>query len=502
MTATPPASPRRKQGVLFPLLAPRAGDVLSCTNNRYRYTNILQSVKRHARALVFMGVRCMVEPMLIDLKALLVEREDCDAGTVSKLREALAQGGTQYRTLREVTEVIKKKIESASGAAVKRWHLKLGIASFFLGYVQQAVDHLRQSEGALANFYLGRALVSRREFDEALKAYDKAEKSGYNANQVQLQRAGIYRQKGDLHQAHAILNKLAELSSHSAEYHFQLASCHLAEGERLTAIDHLEKAEKYDPAHTGVLFQLAHANDLAGNDEEAIGFYERCLKHPPIHVGVLKNLGVLYEDHEKYDKAVECYRRVLTGDPTDEQARLFLKDSQASQTMYYSPEEEHTFNRFSQVLEISVTDFELSVRSRNCLKKMNIKTLGDLTRISEQQLLSSKNFGETSLEEIKEIMTSKGLRLGQSLEEGTPTDTRYRPQQLSEQEQAVLNKSISDLNLSVRARKCMNRLGINMVGDLVNRTADELLESKNFGITSLSEVREKLSQLGLTLRGD
>jgi DNA-directed RNA polymerase subunit alpha len=446
----------------------------------------------------------MVEPMLIDLKALLVEREDCDAGTVSKLREALAQGGAQYRTLREVTEVIEKKIETASGPAVKRWHLKLGIASFFLGYMRQAVEHLRQSEGALANFYLGRALISRREFDEALKAYEKAEKAGYNAHQVQLQRAGIYRQKGDLHQARAILGKLADLASHSAEYHFQLASCHLAEGERLHAIEHLEKAEKFDPAHTGVLFQLAHANDLAGNDEEAIGFYERCLKHPPIHVGVLKNLGVLYEDHAKYDKAVECYRQVLSGDPTDEQARLFLKDAQASQTMYYNPEEERSFNRFSQVLEVPVTDFELSVRSRNCLKKMNIKTLGDLTRINEQQLLSSKNFGDTSLEEIKEMLAAKGLRLGQSLEETAQNDVRFRPpqQQMSEQEQALLSKTVSELNFSVRARKCMNRLGINVVGDLVSRTADELLESKNFGMTSLSEVREKLGQLGLTLRGD
>jgi DNA-directed RNA polymerase subunit alpha len=445
----------------------------------------------------------MVEPMLIDLKALLVERDDCDAGTVSKLREALAQGGTQYRTLRDVTEAIKKKIETSSGTVAKRWHLKLGIASFFLGYMQQAVEHLRQAEGALAGFYLGRALTSRREFDEALKAYDKSEKAGYNASQVQLQRAGIYRQKGDLAQSRSVLNKLSDLASHSAEYHYQLASCYLAEGERLHAVEHLEKAEKFDPAHTGTLFQLAHANDLAGNDDEAVSFYERCLKHPPVHVGVLKNLGVLYEDHEKYEKAAECYRRVLAADPTDEQARLFLKDAQASQTMYYNPEEEHAFSRFSQVLEIPVTDFELSVRSRNCLKKMNIKTLGDLTRVSEQQLLSSKNFGETSLDEIKEMMAAKGLRLGQSLEEGAQHDIRFRPQQqLSEQEQAVLNKSVSDLNLSVRARKCMNRLGINTLSDLVNRTADELLESKNFGMTSLSEVREKLGQFGLTLRGD
>jgi DNA-directed RNA polymerase subunit alpha len=445
----------------------------------------------------------MVEPMLIDLKALLLEREDCDAGAVRQLRNALAQGGTQYRTLREATETIKKKLESTTGAAAKRWHWKLGIASFFLGYTAQAIEHLKQAEGSVAAFYLGRAHTSRGEFDEALKAYEKAEKLNYTPSEVQLQRAGIYRQRGELKEARAILNKLAEQSSHNAEYHYQLASGHLAEGERGTAIKHLERAVELDPGHTSALFQLAHANDLAGNDDEAMSLYERCLKHPPVNVGTLKNLGVLYEDHGKYDKAVECYRRVLAADPQDDQARLFFKDAQASQTMYYSPEEEFASSKFSQVLEIPVTDFELSVRSRNCLKKMNIKTLGDLTRVSEAQLLSSKNFGETSLGEIKEMMGSKGLRLGQSLEEGGGHEMRYRTHPaLSEQEQAVLNKPVTDLNLSVRARKCMNRLGINTLGDLIQRTADELLESKNFGMTSLSEVREKLQQYGLSLRGD
>jgi DNA-directed RNA polymerase subunit alpha len=440
---------------------------------------------------------------MIDLKALLVEREDCDAGTVQQIRTALAQGGGQYRSLRDVTEVLEKRLEQSSGAQAKRWHLKLGIALFFLGHLGESVEHLRQAEGALAGFYLGRALADRQEFDEALKAFERAEKSGYTASQVQLQRVGIYRQQGDLNQARATLKKLEDQASHSAEYHFQLASCFLAEGERPTAIRHLERAVDLDPGHTGALFQLGHANDLAGNDEEAITYYERCLNHPPVHTGVLMNLGILYEDSENYQKAVECYRRVLFANSADDEARLFLRDAQASLTMYYSPEEEGLTHRFSQVLEIPVTDFELSVRSRNCLKKMNIRTLGDLTRVSEQQLLSSKNFGETSLLEIKEIMGSKGLHLGQSLEDGSQSDLRYRPQQpLSPEEQAILGKPVSELNLSVRARKCMTRLGINTLGDMVQRTADDLLESKNFGVTSLSEVREKLAQYGLTLRGD
>ena len=48
---------------------------------------------------------------------------------------------------------------------------------------------------------------------------------------------------------------------------------------------------------------------------------------------------------------------------------------------------------------------------------MGINTLGDLTRVSESELLASKNFGETSLHEIREILSAKGLRLGMRREE-------------------------------------------------------------------------------------
>jgi DNA-directed RNA polymerase subunit alpha len=446
----------------------------------------------------------MVDTMLIDLKALMVEREDCDAGTVEKLRSGLAQGKTQYRTLREAAEALKKKVEAnANTPAGKRWHLKLGIAQYFIGHLTDAIDNFRQAEGALANFYLGKALLEKQQPDEALKAFEKAEKAGYNVNQVKLQKAGIHRLRGDIAQARTILKEVESQASHNPEYHFQAGCCFVNDGARDKAVHHFEKAVELDPSHTGALFQLGHSNDLAGNDEEAISLYERCMAHPPLHTGLLMNLGILYEDSDKYDKAVECYRRILHSDPNHEQARLFLKDAEASLTMYYNPEQEAATSRFNQVLEIPVTDFELSVRSRNCLKKMNIRTLGDLTRVSELQLLSSKNFGETSLNEIKTILTAKGLRVGQALEQGASVERRFVPAaQLSEAEQALLNKPVSDLNLSVRARKCMNRLGIASLGELIQRTADELLEAKNFGMTSLNEVREKLRQMGLNLRGD
>jgi len=439
-----------------------------------------------------------------DIRALFLEREDCDAGTVQQLRNGLGQGPSQYKALRETVDVMRTRAGVSSGAAAKKWQLKLGIASYFLGRIRDAVAALKEADGALAAFYLARAQISLGDLDAALKALDKAEKAGYTASQVNLYRAGIYRQQGQLKQARDLLGKLQDLASHSGEYHYQLGCIQLEEGQRAEAIKHFERAIELDPGHTGALFQLGCANDLAGNDREAIDYLERCVQQLPAHVGALTNLGILYEDSNQYEKAVQCFQRVVQANPTDDRARLFLKDALASRSMFYDEEAEKDAGRFAQVLEIPVTDFELSVRARNCLKRMNIRTLGDLTRVTEAQLLASKNFGETSLQEIREMMNSRGLRVGQALEEGARYDPRFRPvqQPLSEQEQATLNKSVGELNLSVRARKCMNKLGIATLGDLINYTADQLLEVKNFGMTSLSEVREKLMQYNLKLRGD
>lgn len=445
-----------------------------------------------------------MEAIKTDIKALFLEKEDCDAGTVQRLRDGLTQGPSQYKTLRDVIETMKQKLEGVSGTAARKWQLKLGIALYFLGRVKEAVGYLKQAETALANFYLGKAHASLGELDEAHKSFEKAEKVGYTASQVQLQRAGLFRRQQDMKHARDLLHKLEELASHSAEYHYQFGHMKLDEGDRATAIKHFERSIELDPSHTGALFQLGYFNDLAGNDEEAIGYYERSIAQYPVHIGSMLNLGVLYEDTEKYEEATRCYEHIVEALPTNERARLFLKDARAAYNMFIDEDAERKYDKFAQILEVPVTDFELSVRSRNCLKKMNIRSLGDLTRVTEAQLLASKNFGETSLLEIKEMMAAKGLRLGQALEEGARYDPRFRGQapQLSEAEQAVMNKPVSELNLSVRSRKCMNRLGIATLGELCSRTADELLEVKNFGMTSLQEVREKLRNFTIKLRGD
>ncbi len=224
----------------------------------------------------------------------------------------------------------------------------------------------------------------------------------------------------------------------------------------------------------GALFGLALENDRYGNDDAAMELYKRAVGRFPAHIGSLVNLGLLYEDREQYDKAAQCYRRILDVYPDHLRAQLFFKDTESSHEQYYDEDAQRKRDRMGQVLNIPVTDFELSVRSRNCLQKMGIMTLGDLCRCTEQDLLASKNFGETSLVEIKEMLATKGLRLGQYAQERAATEL-FEPETLSPDEQALLSRPISELNLSVRARKCMIRLAINTLGDLVRRTGDDLL---------------------------
>ena len=68
-------------------------------------------------------------------------------------------------------------------------------------------------------------------------------------------------------------------------------------------------------------------------------------------------------------------------------------------------------------LDKSVEELELSVRSYNCLKNANIRTIRELVQKSEAEMLKTKNFGRKSLNEIKEILHSMGLSLGMRLDQ-------------------------------------------------------------------------------------
>jgi DNA-directed RNA polymerase subunit alpha len=73
-------------------------------------------------------------------------------------------------------------------------------------------------------------------------------------------------------------------------------------------------------------------------------------------------------------------------------------------------------------LDKSVEELELSVRSYNCLKNANIRTIRELVQKTEPEMLKTKNFGRKSLNEIKEILASMGLSLGMKVDQAAVQD--------------------------------------------------------------------------------
>jgi len=393
-------------------------------------------------------------------------------------------------------EQLEENINRTSSKAL----VGVGIGLFICGRFDEAVKKLEKAEDRKEKFvYLALALRQSGRRDEAIESLDKSLDHGAEALTVTLEKAATYRGAGDLEAAEKELTSCANFENVSAEYHFQLGRLREMQGLYEEAMDNYKTAFDLSPSHQRALFHLAYRRDLSGDDEAATDYYKRVVSNSPVYVSALLNLAVLYEDIGQYEKACHCVDKVLEFHPNHQRAMLFKKDIESSKTMLYDEEKEKKKTRKNQILETPITDFELSVRSRNCLKKMKINTIGDLLNISEAELLSYKNFGETSLREIKATLEAKSLRLGMALEDKQMPADEASVTSVAE-DQGLRNKPVEDLQLSVRARKCVERLHVRTIGELTRKTEAELLGCKNFGVTSLNEIKKALAGLGLSLR--
>ena len=447
----------------------------------------------------------MPEP--VNVRAILTDKGQMPAEEFAQLRRAIASD--QIVQVRQEIESLLRDVEAggASGHVVRA-----GIGAYLLAQHAIAERLLSGVSGdGTALYVLGLVLLSLNRPKEAEAKFTAASKAGFDPVECTLKRAGTLRLQGKLTEAEAALKQSGLEGARRADYSYQMGCILSDRGDTYGAIEYFERSVDMDPHHSQALFRLASENALYGNDDEAIRLYEQSLSRPPFHLSALLNLGLLYEDKGNYAASAFCFRRILAHDPNHERALMYMKDIEATSEMYYDDDSARNQARLAQLLSRPVTDFELSVRSRNCLAGMNIVTLGDLAKVTEAELLEGKNFGETSLVEIRDLMSAHGLHVGQDLQAaasgkeaawgGTPGIGLISPD-LSPQEQAMLARSVSDLNLSVRARKCMARLGITSLSELVTRTPDELLATKNFGVTSLNEIRQQLGELSLKLRND
>ena len=386
-----------------------------------------------------------------------------------------------------------------------------GLGLWMLGKFKEAVDQLANYDGDdVADFTRARALVTLRRSSEAeplfarlSTAYPDEPKPRCGALEATLELAIA---KGDAHAAADALEQslAAAPESFKATAELDYLNGRVAELRRdwQTALDGYGAAREKAPHMRSNLFRMAHLAERCGLDDDALDIYRELVALRPADARALSNLGLLLEDQDYAHEAAACYDLIVRAFPTDVRARLYLRDAAAAMDMYYDEELERKEDRLNQILRIPITDFELSVRARNCLNKMQITTLGDLVCRTEQELLSYKNFGETSLNEIKEILRSKGLRLGMPREEAVASIETAARHTYSGENSERLNKPLHELQLSIRARRTVESLGCLSLGDIVKHSPDELLGMPNFGVTSLQELRAKLTEHGLKLRGE
>lgn len=405
----------------------------------------------------------------------------------------------QVNSSEKSVDAFKQKINSAIS---KGNNLPAGIGLCIVGNFKEALEILPKAKDCSEKMmYMAWAYRKLANYEQALSCFDKVG-SDIDKFVVDFEKIAVYRSQNQFEKAQELLEKHSDKEGKEADFHYAKAMLEEAAGNHQSAVDNLEKCISLNPDHQKAIFKLAFICDLRGDQDMAIDYYHQLLDYKPIYVNALLNLAVIYEEKEKFDDALDCIDAVLAAFPNHPRALLFLKDIESSMNMYYDEEKEKHKDKKNQILETPITDFELSVRSRNCLKKMNIRTLGDLVRISENELLSYKNFGETSLREIRQIMELKGLKLGAgtgSLEGRAPEDTEQEIEDDEQQNDDLLSKSISELELSVRSKKALENLGVLTVGQLVAKTEDELLKCKNFGVTSLNEIKEALTAVDLEL---
>ncbi len=395
-----------------------------------------------------------------------------------------------------------EQVESNMSKTGQQACLAVGIGLYILGRNAEAVEKLQKANDCKEKFiYLAFAHRRIREFEKAIENLQKSLDYEADTLSITLEKTATYRDAGNFDAAEKELKACQNFENVSAEYHYQLGRLQEVQGLYEQATDNYKTSLELSPNNQRALFHLAYRCDLSGDEEAAIDYYRQIASSSPVYVNALLNLAVLYDDNSQYDKAAKCVDTVLETHPNHQRAILFEKDIESSKTMFYDEEKEKKKTRKSQILETPISDFELSVRSRNCLKKMKINTLGDLLNITEVELLSYKNFGETSLREIKSILEPKGLTLGMALElELLPSVEISDQAVVIDEDEGLRNKPVDDLQLSVRARKCLQKLNLRTIGELTHKTEAELLGVKNFGVTSLNEIKKALTNLGLSLR--
>ncbi len=397
---------------------------------------------------------------------------------------------------------VAKKLSSENKAEVRR-----GTALWLIGRSEDAVKILKEARASKEKSYvLGVAYLESGRPADALEQLKEANSADSGDPLVSAAYCEAKIRAGQYEEAESHVERLVKKNATGRALYLKGLLADF-QGFHDDAMKAYEKSLEAEPGYPESLFRLAYIMDQSGDDARALELYEQLRKLRPMHVNTMMNLGVMYEDRGEYERAEQCYQSVIDYFPEHGRAQLYLKDAKASTVMFYDEDAARREAKVMQILGQPVAEVSFSPRVRNALQKLGVNSLADLVQKSEDDLLAIPNFGRTSLRELKEFLSSKGLSLATASGPGglvaPPDEGLLAPEVAAGPvSDETLKKNLSDFEWSGRIRKVFEKMSVVTVGDLLAKTEKDLLKSKNLGVTSIKEIRKKLGQVGVQMKAE
>lgn len=418
--------------------------------------------------------------------------EDLSIDKFFEVKKTVFHSSESKRELENVLRNIKTLTKDLSSE--NKIEVRHGTALWLSGDIEKAIPVLETARPSKErDFVLGACYLDQGKFHKAVELLKSAYDSDKEDFYIMTHYGEALLKTGQFDEADKIVERLEKKFEKNPDVPYLKGLIHDVKGNHEQAVAMYEKALDLEPNHQQALFRLAYKYDLMGLEEQAAELYDQLRMLRPLHVNSMINLGIIYEDAGEYNKAIECYQAVVESYPTHWKAAMYLKDAQASLKMFYDEEAMKKEERRKQLASQHVADMTLTTRAKNALLKSKIFTLADLISKTEDELLDVPGLGATAIKEIKELLHSKGLGLASHKEVTVDEYLKtVRPE--------VLSKPLSDFEWSGRVKKLFEKLGFITVGDLLRNTEKDLLKNRNFGQTSLKEIRMRLGTLSVELR--
>ncbi|MBI5779706.1 MAG: tetratricopeptide repeat protein [Planctomycetes bacterium] len=431
---------------------------------------------------------------------ILLEKENVDLDELMGMRKAMLLSmktrGQLEKTFSRADEA-KKELSSQAKAIARK-----GVICWMLDKTEEAIKYLEEGSSTdEATYILGLCYMETGRNEKAHKLLAASYKTYSDSPEVFASYLDSLIKTGQIDEVLQIIQKVKGKFAKSPMLSYYHGLCLEQQGDYDKAEEEYENALDIDSEYAPAIFRLAYRYDLSGKDEDALELYEKLLHIKPTHINALINLGIFYEDNDEPQKALECYEAVLNIHPNHSRANLYKEDARSSLVMYYDDNLKRKEQELKRLLSQPLSEFQLPTRARNGLDELNIKTIGELVRKTEDELLSHENFGAKSLVDIKDLLARRGLML--SAENRPITLESLLKSYISAEtpkQVDVVNKPIFEIDWSARVKASLTRLKVYTFGDLANKSEKDFMDLPNFGQTSLDEIRRRLEQFGLSLK--